>query len=451
MSVAASVSQRLAAHAAGIASSKVSASTLHGAKVAILDTIAVAWAGTVASGCPQVYGLLAQRGGAQECTAWGHRNRVPAPSAALANGMAAAALEYDSMLGGFHSDACTLPAALAVAERERASGSDFLHAYVAGTDVACRLYASVVRPAVAGWWDTPLLGAFGASTCASLLLGLDEDRIAHALGLAFARTGGTLQLNLDTSLAKRLAAGQAAEAGVNAALLAKAGVTGPREPFEGEFGFYRVYVPADENLLFADPGQRFAADGMTLKPYPSCGCTHTAIAAVAVLMKTHGLQPGDIEGAHVSVSAFSYALVGSPFVPAADPQVAAQFSIRYTVACAVLRGGFALRDLEPDAIFDPVTMALAARVDCEVDLRNDSTRESELTLRCTGGRTFTLRMANAPGSPALPLSERARRDKIFECMSRGVRPLSESRIDAFMARVMAIEDLPAVGDLFEGM
>ncbi|MDP3139202.1 MAG: hypothetical protein Q8N17_23070, partial [Burkholderiaceae bacterium] len=236
-----------------------------------------------------------------------------------------------------------------------------------------------------------------------------------------------------------------------AALLAQAGITGPRQPFEGEFGFYRVYAPADEDVLFAQPGQRFAAEGMTFKPYPSCGCTHTAIAAVAALMKAHSLQPADVEGAHVSVSAYSHALVGSAFAPGADPQVAAQFSVRYTVACAVLRGGFGLRDIEIDAILDPAAKALAARVECVADPRNDSTRECELTLRCTGGRAFTLRMADAPGSPALPMSERARRDKIFECMSRGVRPLRESSIDAFVARVMAIENLPAVGDLFEGM
>lgn len=441
-----SISERLAQHASRVRFGDIPASARAAAKRALLDTLAVGWAGSQAPGCQAVWQLQHDRGGAAESTVWGFGGYLPASSAALINGMSAAALEYDGLHGGFHSDACVVPAALAMAEQQRATGAELLTAQVVGTDIGCRLVAATGLGRD-GWWDTPLFGAFGACAAAISLLRLDTTQGAHAFGLVFARAGGTMQLNMERSLAKRIASGMAAAAGIEAALLAAAGVTAPREIFEGRYGLFRMYQADQGPALLEELGTRFAVEGGSMKAYPSCACTHAAIWAAQQLMRQQGLHPVDVASVRVSVSAYVAGLVGAPFDVAPGDQVGAQFSIRYAIACAIQRGGMRVADLEPAAIADPAVRRLAERVSVEVDPSNDSPRACTVTLRTAAGAEFALRADHAPGDPPSPLSNEELLAKAHDCLSQGVHPLTPDEALQVIQAVDRLDSLPGVDRL----
>lgn len=206
--------------------------SLLAAKRFVLDTLAVAWAGTDAPGCREAYALLIDEGGRADSHARAYSDsrerdgRLPAISAAFINGVTSAALDHDGIGSGasVHVNINVLPAALAMAERLHVSGREFLSAFIIGADITYRLAAAADSPN-AGFHYVPIYGVLGAAAACLLRLNVLETR--HALGIAFMQASGTQQANIDPSLSKRMKSVFAARAGVHAALLAQRGITGP--------------------------------------------------------------------------------------------------------------------------------------------------------------------------------------------------------------------------------
>ena len=219
---------------------------LDAAKLFMLDTLAVAWAGSDSPGCQDAHAMLVDEGGRADCTAWVYGGKLPATAAAFINGMTASALDFDSIGRGaaVHINIAVLPAAMAIAERRRVSGRDFLAAVTIASDLVYRLGVAAKRPN-RGFHYTATLGVFGAAAAAAKLLGLSAAATQHALGLAYFQAAGSQQANIQPSLTKRMLSAFAARAGVYAALLAERGITAPSEVLEGEFGFYRLYQEGD--------------------------------------------------------------------------------------------------------------------------------------------------------------------------------------------------------------
>ena len=140
-----SISQTIAQHVAGCDYAALPASAVRAAKMLMLDTLAVAWSGTSAPGAPQARALLVDEGGRADSTLWGFGGRLPAMSATFINSIAGAALDYDGV-DCVHGAVVALPAALALAEREHASGREFLAAYVIGTAVPWAIDLALSRP-----------------------------------------------------------------------------------------------------------------------------------------------------------------------------------------------------------------------------------------------------------------------------------------------------------------
>jgi 2-methylcitrate dehydratase PrpD len=206
-------------------------------------------------------------------------------AAATINGVGAHAHNFDDThdRAVLHAGVSVIPAALAVAEATGASGRALLDAVVFGYDVHVRVaLAATQAPGHSGWHYTSTCGVFGASAAAGRLLGLDEHRMANALGIAQAQAAGTLQSEHDGSWTKRLQPGLAAAGGILAAQLASRGFRGPQEALEGRFDFYRVYLQAVDTAPVLDsPGKRFEVARCSLKPYPTCRFTHAPAAAPA--------------------------------------------------------------------------------------------------------------------------------------------------------------------------
>ena len=235
--------------------------------------------------------------------------RSSAEVAALVNGLAMHAMDYDdtqlstnrdSVYGLLtHPTTPVLGAASAAAELVGAGGRDLLTAYVAGVEVACRTAdASNPRHYNSGFHSTGTFGAIGAAVAAGRLMGLTREQMRHALGIA-APLGGGYRENFGT-MTKPLHAGQAAEAGVFAARLAADGFTAATNILEAKRGLYNAssdgYEPSriegrlGKPFFFEDPG-------ISIKPYPSGSLSHPGQDAVLELVREHDVRPEDVEEA----------------------------------------------------------------------------------------------------------------------------------------------------------
>ena len=398
--------------------------------------------------------MLAEEGGKPESTVWAYGGKLPARTAAFINSTSAAALDYDGMRaterGSVHSDSVVLPAALAVAEREHASGRDFLAALVLGNDVVTRLGAASQLPHK-GWYHTSIFGIYGAVAAAARLLKLDQDATQHAFGIALSQTAATQLPNISHSLTKRFSSSFAAHAGVFSALLAARGITAPREAFEGKFGFYDLYQPGDAAALFTDLGRSYPHVETAIKKYPSCACNHTAIEAALHIVRGNDLASADITAVEVTISPYVHRLVGAPFAPGADPQVTAQFSVQYSVACAILLRRLTVADIQDDVILGAEIGSLAHSVKVIVDDARGNSRGATVRIKSRRHGLLEHHAEHIPGSPGAPLSAADLQNKFRECSASGVSPLGAERGELLYARVNDIESVADMAHCFDGI
>ncbi len=448
------ISGRLAEHVIATRREDIPSAASESSKRLALDTLAVAWAGSAAPGVREARDLLAEEGGKPESTVWAFGGKLPARAAAFINSASAAALDYDGMRaterGSVHSDSVVLPAALAVAERAHASGSDFLAALVLGNDVVTRLGAASQLPHQ-GWYHTSIYGIYGAVAATARLLRLNVDKTQHAFGIALSQTAATQLPNISHSLTKRFSSSFAAHAGVFSALLAARGITAPREAFEGKFGFYELYQQGDAAALFTELGRTYPHVATAIKKYPSCACNHTAIEAALHLVRTNDVTPAEVTSVEVTISPYVHRLVGAPFEPGADPQVTAQFSVQYSVACAILRRRLSVADIQDAAVLDPVIGELARSVKLIVDGKRGNSRGATVRIASRRQGLLERHVENIPGSPEAPLTETDMQDKFRECAQAGVAPLGKERGDLLLARIGNIEDVRDMAKFFDGI
>ena len=450
---AVSISHRLASHAATTPYAAIPADVRDTAKLYMLDMLAVAWAGSDAPGCPEAHALQVDEGGRADSTAWAYGGKLSASSAAFINGMSSSALDYDSLGrdAPVHVNIAVLPAALAVAEKEHASGADFLAALVVGSDIVCRLGAAAKHPP-RGFHYTAAFGIFGAAAAAARLMRLDAVTTRHALGLAFIQAGGTQQANIEPSLAKRLLSAFAARSGVYAALLAQRGITAPAHAIEGEFGLYKLYQDGSPARLLDALGSRFDSAALSIKQFPSCGCNHTTIAGMLDLVRKYDLQPDDVESINITVSPYMDRIVGMPYDPSGDAQVAAQFSIRYSAACVLVRRRLGLAEIQEAAARDPEINRHVGKVTLQIDPTLTSSRGPVvIRLRSKRHGELATTVAHVPGSREAPLTEAQVNEKFDECFRLGTRPLSKEQIATLTARVHGLEQFPDMASFFSGI
>ncbi len=438
---------RLAEWASALRYEDLPAPVVEGAKRLLLDTLSVGWAGSACPGIAELHAHAAAKGGAAEAGAWAFGGRLPATQAAFVNGAMAAALDFDTVhdLAGSHSDIVVLPAVLALAERERLSGREFLAAYAAGSEVLVRL--SLALSARPGWFYSSVLGVFGAAAASARALRLDATRTRHAMGTALSRAAGTQLTLVERSLTKRLQSAFAARDGVEAAELAAIGVTAPAMMFEGAGGFSALYGELDATKVLQGLGRDWNFTALTFKRHASCYCNHAAIEAALQLVERDGVRAADVTEATVRLTPFMARLVGGDYAPGDNPQVAAQFSARYSVASVLSRGRFAVDDILPAAATDPAICALAATVRIEIDdSQPGKFLPATVRVRTTAGKDLSATVTELAGTPAKPFSEADLRAKALACFAGGVRPLPREAAERFAARIASVE---AVDDMRE--
>ncbi|MDD0839878.1 MmgE/PrpD family protein [Curvibacter sp. HBC61] len=366
----------------------------------------------------------------------GRAQRLPLRDAAMLNGLLIHGLDYDDThpRGVVHATTSVLPAALALAAHQGRSGAELLTSYLIGMELTTRLGAAAGGLFhQVGFHPTGLVGTFGCALAAGRLLGLEVPQLSHAQGVALSVASGNLEFLQDGAGTKRLHPGWAAAAGISAAMFAAHGMSGPRASYEGRYGLYASHLgarasEADLGQITAGLGQVWELCNVAVKPLPACHFTHACTDAASALSAAWGGAP--LRRIRARLPAGAMAVVCEPIENKRRPQnpYDAQFSIPYTVATALRHGRFTLDALEPAAIADPDTLALAALVECEVDPDADFPRyyPGELVLELADGRELRHREPINRGAPGRPISNADIVTKFIDNATRSV-PLAHAQ------------------------
>ena len=330
------------------------------AKKFIIDSIGVGMAGSSAPGNAEIMDLIKEWGGKRESSIWVYGTKVPTPLAAFANSILIHSNDYDDTHDrtATHANVTALPAALSIAENMGSNGKELIAAVILGVDLTCRL--ALASNLFHGWHNTATVGVFGATAAAGKILGLNQEQMVNALGIAYSQAAGNRQGRQDGAMTKRLQPAFSTKAGVTSALLAQRGVTGAKNVIQGEWGFFRLYHDPSRKfepdqwakVLKEGLGERFEVVNLGTKPYPCVRCSHASIDGALDLANRQNIRGEEIEEVTIYTNRRVIDTAGGPFKIRTDPLVDAQFSIPYTVAAALTRKKINLDTFEEKTIRD---------------------------------------------------------------------------------------------------
>jgi 2-methylcitrate dehydratase PrpD len=420
------------------------------ARNAFVDTIGVTLAGALEPASRIVQKLVVIEGCAASCPVFGTNLRTSATWAALANGTAAHALDYDDMcfVSLAHPSAPLVMAAIAVAEEVGASGRAMLEAYLVGFEVEAVL-GRVMNPRhyQQGWHCTSTLGSVGAAAACARLLRLDAAATANCIALAASQASG-LKENFGT-MSKPLHAGLAARNGVLAASLARNGFTASERALDGPQGYLLAMASERTDLqeVSASLGKRWEIleTGITVKLYPSCAATHPALDAVLDMRREHQLTAEKIEGVEVEVDSITPNLL---IYDRPKTGLEGKFSMNFCVAAALSEGQVGLKTFEDEYVRNPHIQELLPRIVLRVNpslgKNAPALTQAIITIRLAGGEVLRREANGARGYPERPPSTEELGEKFRSC---ALQALPKDMVESALCSLHALESLKDVRTL----
>ncbi|MGA8321881.1 MAG: MmgE/PrpD family protein [Xanthobacteraceae bacterium] len=381
------------------------------------------------------------------CTAIGHDRTLSAAAAAIVNGTAIHGEDFDDTFEGgpIHAGAVIVPAVLAACERHKLSGEAALYGVAVGVETMCRL--TTVAPTLthkAGFHPTAVFGAVGAAVGVSAALKLSQRQMVDALGTVGSMASGIIEYLAEGAWTKRLHAGWAAQSGLRAALLGRAGFLGPRTVFEGVHGFFHAFAntaTGDFDAIAGDFGTRWATETLAFKPYPCGTMTHPYIDCARRLAKK--VKADDIVDMVCEVGEGTVHRLWEPLASKHHPAngYAGKFSSPHCIATGFVRGNVGLSDFTDAAVKDPAVLAVAAKVRYQIDPNNPYPKNFTGHIRATlrDGSVVEERQPYMRGGAQEPLTRADIEQKFLLNAKHG--GWSEER---------AAEALKLIGGLFKG-
>jgi 2-methylcitrate dehydratase PrpD len=436
MSSCGTASQVIAAFAANFDSSKLGEDRVALCGRALADTMAVAIAAqnepAVRRACDYVETLMPPLAGGHGrnhgmASLWGRGQQSTVEAAALFNGIAAHALDFDdasSPMSG-HPSVALLPCLIALAEARDIEGSRVASAYVVGFEICCKLGRALdLTHYSRGWHMTATMGTIGATVACGHLLKLDAERITHAIGLALAQTGGTRE-NFGTD-AKSFQAGQANAAAIRAALLAERGFTASPHALDGRAGFTHLYSGGEDiaPALAALGNEPLEIDGsgIEVKKYPACYGIHRPLDGLFDLMAECSFGLEDVERVDIETS---YGALAPLLRRPPRDGTEGKFSMEYTIAAAIADRGIRLSSYADEAVTRHNIAPYLGRIAAREVTATMTPRWASIAIVFKNGQIRKRRIDALRGSPQLPLSDEELLAKVSDCMSWGrsaIRP-----------------------------
>jgi len=421
-----------------------------------IDTVAVMVPGAAEPVTRRVFETVRDWGDGP-ATAAGTGARLAEPWAALVNGTAAHALDFDDNFdpAKAHASAVLVPAILALGEARGASGRDCLDAYIAGLQILGRV-GQGVNPAHRnrGWHATATVGAIGAAAACARLAGLDSGKAAMAVSIATSMAGGFM--SQFGTMTKAMHAGLAAKSGVMAAALAENGIGAGLHTLDGPTGMNRLMVGPDyealrDGLTHVEHGQtlRFETEsigqpllilenGFRVKRFPNCGSAHRALDGLVELRERHGLTADNVEAIHIRapVTHLNNLMYEDP-----TDALQAKFSLEYGLAIALLTGDCRLSDFTDEAVMRPEVRALYPLIHRHPVDKAEGEFPTEVEAVLKDGRKVSTRIAMPRGSIAAPFEMAQYWGKYDGCVAGML-----SAEDAAALR-RALEEFPELDDI----
>ncbi len=400
----------------------------------LIDTIAVMLPGAIEPATRSALASVQLWSGqqAQHCAyTAAATNRLPAPWAALVNGTAAHALDYDDNFDPPKAHASTVlyPAILAQADVLHSSGAQVLDAYIIGLQIMGRI-GQAVNPTHRdrGWHATATVGVFGAAAACARLLQLNTDLTAHALSLASSMSSGFM--SQFGSMAKPLHAGLAAMRGIMAATLAQQGMQAGMHTLDGKHGMNTLMVGPDREqlqaeLTGAEHGQTLSfklqpvgepllitQHGFRVKRFPNCGSAHRAMDLLLDIMQQHQLNGDDIQQIEVHAPA---ANLNNLFYHQPENGLQAKFSMHYALACLLQNQQAGLVDFSDAAVQRPAVLRHCDKITLHPIAALESVTPTVLVVHCADGHRHRAQTTMPKGSIADPFPTSQYWQKFDEC------------------------------------
>lgn len=448
------IARSLAVFAGTLDGNAIPAEVRERARYLILDAVGIALASTQYDFSHRTLNALREFGEGSSPVI-GYGAHLALRDAVTMNGFLIHGLDYDDThtRGVIHATASCLPTALGMGDDLGASGHDLVTAYIAGMEVATRL-GSVAKGGFhqTGFHPTGLIGIFAATLIAGRMRDLTEDQLASAQGIALSLASGSLEFLQDGAWTKRIHPGIAGAQGITAAALARNGFVGPKAAYEGRFGLYASHLGpladnCDLSLATEGLGETWEVANVAVKPLPACHFTHASADAAVTLRESHGLTADMIDSIRALIPAEVVKTVCEPVATKKRPQNSydAQFSIPFAVASGIRHGRFGLRELEPEALNDPETLALSQKVDYEIDPDAPFPKyySGEVIVRLKDGRELRHREEINRGSSDRPLSAG---DITAKFRENAAMALSASALSRIEDAVLSLDDIGNVQD-----
>lgn len=385
---------------------------------------------------------LAPFSGPAQATVLGRNDRLDVMHAALMNGITSHTFDFDDthLKTVIHPSGPVASAILALAEHRPVSGADFLHAFILGIEVECRIGSAVYPEHYnVGWHITGTAGVFGAAAAAGRLLGLSEQQMVWALGIAATQSSGLREMF--GTMCKPFHPGNAARNGLLAALLAQRNFTSSDQAIEAKRGFAHVLSTAFKaDKITQRLGESWEVAFNTYKPF-ACGIViHPIIDACIQLRNEHGLKPQDIASIEAKVHPLVLELTGKK-----TPQVGLEgkFSVYHSAAVAIIHGAAGEAEYGDEVVTDSEVIALRDRVSAVEDrtMHEDQTR---VAIRLKDGKTLEKFIEHAIGSLDRPMSDAALEAK-FRAFAKGI--LSDQECEHLIGLCWNIATLKDAGEL----
>ena len=381
-------------------------------KTSLLDSIGCCLYGATLPWTRRVQEMAEAEQAAPMASLWGSGAKTSIANAVLVNGTAGHAFELDDIHKEsiVHAGSLAVPVALAYAERDGGwSGRDLIAALVAGYEVGTRVgNAATMSLFYRGFHPQGTSGVFVAAASAGRALGLDPERMQHALGIVGSQAGGLMAAQ-EGAMVKRFHAGRAAQSGVYAAELARRGFTGIVDVLEASYGGYLSSYSDKPNAarLTDGLGEVWETAKVGYKPHASVTSIHAALDALTHIMRSNDLKAADIASIRAGVSHMTY--VHCAWAYQAQGVTAAQMNLYYGLAVIAHDGVAFVDQYDEKRLADPALLDLIGRTeayeDAEIEAMGPPFRHAAtVTVKTRDGREFTHRILNRRGSPENPIS-----------------------------------------------
>jgi 2-methylcitrate dehydratase len=446
-----SLSRRVAEFAVNLRFEDIPPEAVTEAKRLLLDSIGCAFGGFEAEDPLILLALTRELGGSPQATILGSGEKTNVVNAAFLNALMVRALDYNDIHWEEDPSHPTdiMPAAWALGEWRGLSGKDLIVGIVLGHEIEMRL-CEIGKPGIRerGWHHATLTG-FAAPVVAAKMLGLDVDQTVNAVGISACHTFtvGSVTAGVLTMM-KNTVDPMATRAGVEAALMAARGYSGPEPIYEGREGLAHCLGDGwDWEALVGNLGHEFKITQCSYKLFPTEALTHQPLSAALMLREQHGLTPEKIASIEIRTTKRGAEILCDSDKYDPHSRETADHSLPHCMARALIDGCVTPQAFEGEAIRDPGVLALAKKIrgvaDPEIDAAFPAKKTAIVTITTTDGRSHTQRVDHAKGSPQNPASDNELRAK-FDALTHMLSPGKRQQI---VHAVQSAERLPRVADL----